>query len=337
MTTTRTYSVSPSTGWTGEILDVSRAMACDVTLRVVRPSASAAPAVAAAREVFAAVERSCTRFDPQSPLMRANADPDRWHDVPSELYFAIAAAAAAHLETGGLFDPRVLESLQAMGYDRTLPFGGGRVQLPDTGLAHAGVRDVWRPGLAPDGARVRLGPYPVDLGGIGKGLAVRWASHQLAGAGAATLVEAGGDLYASGGGPDGTGWRVGVEDPMAAVDAAPPEAADPVAVLRIADRACATSSVRLRRWRVGDRVVHHLVDPRTGRPGGEGMLAVTVVASDAAWAEVWSKSLFLAGADRIAGLAEARGLAALWVRDDGGLVTSEAMAPYLEWRSFDAR
>ena len=64
------------------------------------------------------------------------------------------------------------------------------------------------------------------------------------------------------------------------------------------DAACATSSVRVRRWRRGGEQVHHLIDPRSGRSADGGLAAVTVVAADPAWAEVWSKSLFVAGAAR---------------------------------------
>ena len=56
-----------------------RAMACEVTLRVVGPSAGADAALDRAREVFERVEQACTRFDPDSPLMRANAAPEEWH------------------------------------------------------------------------------------------------------------------------------------------------------------------------------------------------------------------------------------------------------------------
>ncbi|MBA3875894.1 MAG: hypothetical protein C0498_02990 [Anaerolinea sp.] len=54
----------------------------------------------------------------------------------------------------------------------------------------------------------------------------------------------------------------------------------------------------------------HLIDPRTGEPGGNGLVAVTVATRDPAWAEVWSKALFLEGHRAIAAAARARGLAA---------------------------
>ena len=40
--------------------------------------------------------------------------------------------------------------------------------------------------------------------------------------------------------------------------------------------------------------------PATGDPGGAGLRAVTVAGSDPAWAEVWSKALFLEGRRGIA-------------------------------------
>jgi thiamine biosynthesis lipoprotein len=135
--------------------------------------------------------------------------------------------------------------------------------------------------------------HPVDLGGVGKGLALRWAAAAVARHGFASfLLDAGGDLVVQGQPPDSSPWRIGLEDPTGA-----PE---PLAVLAVPAGAVATSSVRRRRWTSGDRVVHHLIDPSTGEPGGDGLLAVTVEGPDPAWAEVWSKALFVAGRHGIA-------------------------------------
>jgi thiamine biosynthesis lipoprotein len=77
--------------------------------------------------------------------------------------------------------------------------------------------------------------------------------------------------------------------------------------------------------------VHHLIDPRTGRPGGADLRSVTVVAADPALAEVWSKVLFLHG-DGIAAQAGAHDIAALWVRADGTHEISGAMTQHVIWR-----
>jgi FAD:protein FMN transferase len=301
-------------------------MACDITLRVVGSSSGAGSAMSEAQAVFHAVERACTRFNPASPLMLMNADPDAWHQVPTELYDALVEAFAAYRVTEGRFDPRVLRTLENLGYDRSLPFAAGDVVVDGHGpeAEPHGQRAPWVPGFDDARQAIHLGPEPVDLGGIGKGLAVRWAAERLTGRVGAFLVEAGGDCYLGGSGPAGTGWRIGVEDPVDGIET--------LAVLQLSDLACATSSIRLRRWRAGERRVHHLIDPRTGQPGGAGLLAVTVVGPDPAVSEIWSKALFLCGADGVAEQADERGLAALWVDDDGRIDASSAMDEHVIWR-----
>ncbi len=319
-----------------------RAMNTDVTLHLVEPGPQAGRVLGVAEEVFRRVEQACTRFDPDSALMRANAAADAWYPVPTECFLAISEAARAHLETAGLFDPRVLGSLVALGYDRTLPFESGPVQLtpgrltPGRGPADLPVLDAavpplltqtWTPGLDREGSAVRIGSRPIDLGGIGKGLAVRWAAQELAGHGAGYLVEAGGDCALGGLGPDGDSWKVGVENP---------DGGDtPVAVVQVTDNGCATSSLRKRAWQLDGRPVHHLVDPRTGWSAAGGLRSVTVIHPDTAQAEVWSKSLLIAGIGDVARWAAERDLAALWVGDDGRLGASTAIRPWLIWTAKD--
>ncbi|WP_372593447.1 FAD:protein FMN transferase [Actinotalea sp.] len=317
-----------------ELTVAFRSMASEIELRVLDPQSGADEALVRARGRIADVARHLTRFEQSSALSRANAAPHAWHRVPRELGEAVAEAHRAHRETGGLFDPRVLDALIAWGYDRTfaVAIGSDPTSLPGVGGSGVPARPVpgepWQPVVLPGGPAgdlLHLGGVPIDLGGIGKGLAVRGAAAELAGTGASVLVDAGGDEWLGGSGPDGDGWKVGVEDPHGGDE--------PVLVLAVTDSGIATSSVRRRHWHVGGGAVHHLVDPRTGLPGGPGLASVTVLHADPAWAEVWSKTLFLAGAVEVAAQAEGRGLAAAWVTDDGSVHTSPAMDRVVIWRA----
>lgn len=324
--------MSPEAGLGPTILDVSadetigrsRAMASDVMVRAVSAPGSRdlTADVGVALEVFAAVERACTRFDPTSPLMQANRRGGQFHMVGETCFNALVEAQRAYRATRGRFDPRVLADLVNMGYDRSLRFVEGASSTAKAPVGRT-ERPPWRPRFRSATCEVLIGPYPADLGGIGKGLAVRWASQALGRVAPNHLVEAGGDCYCCGSAPGGGPWRVAVEDPAGG--------SEPLAVLAVRDRACATSSVRLRRWRAGREELHHLVDPRDGRPGGSGLLAVTVVGSDPAHAEVWSKVLFLEGACQISALVDRKALAALWVGIDGTVAASAALAPYVMW------
>ncbi|NNN10200.1 MAG: FAD:protein FMN transferase [Acidimicrobiaceae bacterium] len=299
-------------------------MASPITITVARHTASEVTLdklSQRALDIFHEVEEACTRFTPSSPLMRANETPTRWHRVPRVLFVALQEAYAAYQRTQGVFDPRVLSDLVALGYDASLRFGSSDLPLVVRDDVETS-RELWQPRFRAHKKGVWLGEA-VELGGIGKGLAVRWASEVLATQLGEYLVEAGGDCYLAGCAPDGDAWRVGVEDPLGG-DL-------PLAVLSVSDRAVATSSVRIRHWRVGEQPVHHLIDPRTRRSGGDGLAAVTVVGSDPADAEVDAKTLFLAGRENIANAALAQETAALWCDVEGRVNVSPTMRPYLCW------
>ena len=319
-------SASPATS-ASDLTVTFRSMASDVRFWVVGARPGAQESLDEARAVVERVAASCTRFDPTSALMRANAAGRSFTEVPRETFDAIKAAYDAYVSTDGLFDPRVLRVLTAYGYDTSLPFEGSTVTLPDaTAQPRRPVRSMrrWKPQFDENRLAVKVGSEPIDLGGIGKGLAMTWAARCLVDSGASALVEAGGDLMAIGGGPDGEGWMVAVENPFGGDD--------PAAVLRIRDRGCSTSSIRVRSWKAGGTDVHHLVDPRTGRSAESALRSVTVVGSDPASAEVWSKSLFVVGRRDIRARADEHGLAAVWVDSEGYVGVSRAMRPYVAWQ-----
>jgi thiamine biosynthesis lipoprotein len=305
-------------------------MASDIEIRVVDPARGAQEAVDRAVAEIDAIATHLTRFDPESALSKANRAPDAWHEVPAVLADAISAAHSAHRVTQGLFDPRVGSTLAAWGYDKSFE----RIQTEAVGktswdidihrtLRGAPVaRATWKPTIT--GTVIHLGGSPIDLGGIGKGLAVRHAAAALADAGRSVLVDAGGDEWLAGPGPDGDGWKVGVEDPLGRDEH--------VLVLAVTDLGVATSSIARQRWTVRGVPVHHLVDPRTQTPGGAGLAAVTVLHPDPAWAEVWSKTLYLTGAADIAASAAALDLAAAWVTVDGEIGLSAAIRPFVLWQ-----
>ena len=317
-----------------DVIHRFRAMASEVTVRVIDPTCDPSTAVMRVEGIFRDIERSCSRFDDSSDLMRANARAGEWTQVAPACFGAIELAYAAYQRTQGAFDPRVLRTLTAMGYDRSLDFAAGGVSTPAGELPESWAVTTWHPEFDHAASRVQLGGTPIDLGGIGKGYAVRLGIEALAGLGRAALVEAGGDLATYGDGPareagEALAWRAAVEDPRGSEQ--------PIAVLDVSDAAVATSSIKLRNWRAGGREVHHLIDPRTGQPAASGLRSVTVVDDDPAWAEVWTKAAFLQGAADIADFVDGAGISALWVDDNGTLHSSASLRDRILWEAPDAR
>jgi thiamine biosynthesis lipoprotein len=232
----------------------------------------------------ARLERAWSRFLPGSELRRAElAAAGRWTPISPTLALALDRALLLAAGTGGLFDPTVGASLDAIGYDR--PFH--LVATDD----RAAVRPVAAPGptaieLDPDGPALRLRPgTQLDLGGVGKGLA---ADLLVAGArsrgATSACIGIGGDVRVGGATPVG-GWPVPLADP----------AGGPARCVTLRDGALVTSTTSVRAWQRGGRRVHHLVDPRSGAPAATGIRAVIARADEAWWAEGVAKAALVAG------------------------------------------
>ena len=74
--------------------------------------------------------------------------------------------------------------------------------------------------------------------------------------------------------------------------------------------------------------MHHLIDPRTGRPATTGLASVTIVSAEAWRAEVLAKAAFLAGVDGASELVAATGGTGLLVTDDGEVVELPGLEPF---------
>ena len=231
------------------------------------------------------LERCWSRFDSDSELCALNATAgEGWFQASPTLFMALDVARVMHCATGGLFDPTVLDALEGCGYDRSFRRISSRTPEPtNPACGFARVE------LDPNGKRVRLPEgCRLDLGGVGKGLAADHVATGLVNRGAvAACVSFGGDMRCAGIPFDG-GWRIPVARP------AEPDTVCFEHVIN-GDGAVVTSTSALRRWDMSGNEMHHLIDPRTGRPANSGLVGAVVAAPSAAVAEVVAKSLVVGG------------------------------------------
>jgi thiamine biosynthesis lipoprotein len=230
-----------------------------------------------------ALEARWSRFRPDSELLRLHAHPDRPVVVSDETYAVLELSIDAWRATHGAFDPSVHDAVRAAGYtddfdhlDREQVAGTPSGPAPGLGAVRLDplVRSVTLP------AGVHL-----DLGGIGKGRAADLVVRDLTTAGArGVCVSLGGDLRVVGEPPEGPAWVIAMEDL-------------PAEHLALTEGAVATSSTRRRTWTQGGERRHHLIDPRSGAPITDAPAAVTIVAGDAATAEILTKAVMVLGAD----------------------------------------
>jgi thiamine biosynthesis lipoprotein len=292
-----------------------RAMGTDVTVLTLDGPADAGRDAAAAIEEL---EAHWSRFRPDSELCRLNAAAGAPVLVSADTYGLIDRAVDAWRTTGGRYDPTVLAALEAAGYDRSFESVQPSAEPPGASGPAPGCAGIV---LDPVVLTVRLPRgMTLDLGGIGKGFAADLVARDLVdGDAQGALVNLGGDLRAVGRAPAPAGWVVEVDDPLGT---------GATGMVAIAEGAVVTSTRLRRTWDRAGVAMHHIIDPRTGRPADTGLASVTVLAGEAWRAEVLAKAAFLAGVDGAAELVAASGATGLLVTDDGEVVELAGLAAY---------
>ena len=141
-------------------------------------------------------------------------------------------------------------------------------------------------------ATVTLGPgQAIDLGGLAKGYAADkivgvLREHDVPRAN----INLGGNVLAYGGRPDGTPWRVAIQDPARVGEQ------DAFAgVLALTDSFAVTSGGYQRYFEQDGVTYWHILDPDTAAPARSGLSSVTVVAPSALTCDGLSTALFVMG------------------------------------------
>ncbi|HET9168925.1 MAG TPA: FAD:protein FMN transferase [Actinospica sp.] len=263
----------------------------------------------------AAMDEACSRFRPDSELSRLNAsagEPVRVGPLLAEVVTASIRAAEA---TDGDVDPTCGAGLEALGYDRDIELlqeDGVRIVVHEY-LPAPGWRSLdW----IPESRTLTIPPAcRLDFGAVAKALAAdRAAAAVFRKLGCGVLVSLGGDIATAGPGP-AQGWRIRVTDDHRAE--APSCAAQTVTVN---GGALATSSTTVRRWQGQSGELHHVLDPRTGRPAESCWRTVSVTAANCVDANTAATAALLRSEAAPAWLADL-GLPARLVRHDGGIRT----------------
>ena len=130
----------------------------------------------------------------------------------------------------------------------------------------------------------------IDLGGIAKGYTGDRVMQVFKKAGIYSgLISLGGNVQALGSKPDGSPWRVAIQDPQNELEY--------LGVLEISDKAVITSGGYERFFEEDGVRYHHIIDPRTGYPADSGLISATIISEDGTLADGLSTSLFIMGKD----------------------------------------
>jgi thiamine biosynthesis lipoprotein len=241
-------------------------------------------------EELLAVDESMSGYREDSEVSRFNATASRdWFDVSPALAHVVDAALEVAERSSGAFDITVARLVQAWGFGPQTSEG---MSLPTEAqiesLREKSNGDSLQARTDPPALRKREPEMKIDLNGIAPGYAVDKIAARLDALALRNyMIDIGGEIRVRGRNKAGEPWRIAVERPDAS--------GQPFMILRLQDRAIATSGeYRHFREREGRRY-SHTIDPRTGSPIARAAASVVVIHKEAMYADAWATAFNVLG------------------------------------------
>lgn len=220
--------------------------------------------------------------------------------VPADLMAVLQRSLLYAELSGGAFDPTIGPLVKLWG------IGGDNERVPEPAEIGAALRLIDHRGLTLDtragtAALARPG-MRVDLGAIAKGYAADEVARILKDRGVkAAIVDLGGNIMAVGKKPDGSPWRIGVQDPFDQRGAY-------IGLASVPGGTTVVTSGIYERYFTGPagEHYHHILDVKTGYPVVSDLVSVTIIASSSMDADGLSTAAFALGLERGMALIESR-------------------------------
>ncbi len=254
------------------------------------------PASDAVAEVFARVreieEKMSTSEDDYdtTELLQVNRMADEAPVAVSDDTFFVIEAAKDYSEISfGAFDLSIWPLVRLWGFgtaDASIP-PQRRIDKTRALVDHRKVH------LDPETRSISLAEegMGVDVGGIAKGYAADEARRILREHGVQrALLDFGGNILTIGEKPDGSLWRIGIQNPDS-------RRGQFLGIVETGPGAVVTSGDYERFFEVEGVRYHHIIDPETGYPTRNGLRSVTILAEDSIDADALSTAVFVLGVE----------------------------------------
>ena len=245
-------------------------------------------------------------YDPNSDINRINQAHDAPITVPEDTYRLIRNSLDYYDISKGTHDITIgplIKLWKAKGEQGVLP-------SEDEIAAAKSTVDIHAVALLP-GHQIRLTrrDVAINIDSIGDGFAADEAARILRAGGFPNfLVDASGELFASGHSCQGRKWRVGIRDPH--------DHQRLIDIVELSDLAVSTSGSYERYYEIDGKRWPHIIDPRSGYPA-QGIISATVIAPSAEFAD------FLSTAFCILPVPESLEIIGQWGEDHAAMIIAE--------------
>lgn len=246
------------------------------------------------KAILDSIDYSLSPFNEKSIITAVNNNKNV--DVNDDFIKVFTLAKEVNKETSGAFDITVAPLVNVWGFG----FKNGKFPTDeeiDSIKSFVGFDKVRLEGrkVVKDDPRIML-----DCSAIAKGYAVDKVADMLRGKGIKNfLVEIGGEIVVSGLNAQNHEWSIGITKP---VDDSLSVNSDLQMVMKITNRAMATSG-NYRNYYIKDGHKYaHTISPTTGKPAESDMLSATVIAPTCAEADAYATAFMVIGKEMALGI-----------------------------------
>lgn len=122
--------------------------------------------------------------------------------------------------------------------------------------------------------KLRKKGMSIDLGGIAKGYIANKIKEYLISEGVNSgIINLGGNVLCIGKKENGESFKVGIQKPFS-------ERGEVLGVLEICDKSVVSSGIYERFFKKDNKVYHHIINPKNGKPFENDLVQVTIISDD---------------------------------------------------------
>lgn len=274
----------------GENRKVTREIyAMDTVMTLTAYGSNADAGLDAAESVIFAMEAMLDPELPTSTVYAINHAEGSSVVVSAQIARMLTTAKTVYDQSGGALDPTVYPLVKRWGFVDQKYYKPTEAEIAED-LSRLCFDQMTLTSFPSSGSySLTIPAYgQLSFGAVAKGSAAENAIDAMRQAGVQSgIISLGGNVQTLGLKPDGSLWKVAIQDP---------ENPDGyVGVISVGETAVVTSGPYQRNFVIKGVVYHHIINPATGHPSGSSLRSVTIVCEDGTMADCLSTAMFVLG------------------------------------------
>lgn len=239
--------------------------------------------------VINTINQTATDWDPEvtkSTVYAMNHAEGAPMVVSPEIADMLTTAKTVYEQTGGALDLTVYPIVKAWGFIDSVH------TVPDTDTIDSLKSVPCFDDVALDIHTVTMpAGAEISFGAVAKGAMAERSKLILKDYGVkSAFLSLGGNVQTIGTKPDGSNWRIGVQDPK--------NLSSHLGIVSVGECAVVTSGSYQRYFEQDGKLYHHIIDPKTAAPAESGLVAVTILCDSGTMADCLSTSMFILGEEQ---------------------------------------